>query len=115
MSVDSPLDPDSKTVLMSVGQHTSYRNTDFADKSESNQWYGKRFSDFVSLTEGQYYFVEATLGQGVGAVHIDVGMEIVPDNMPSDHPNLERQVQRMMIGQTDIIMDTMICTVTNPD
>ena len=39
MSVDTPLDPDSKTVLMSTGKHTSYRNTDISDKSETNELY----------------------------------------------------------------------------
>jgi hypothetical protein len=42
-------------------------------------------------------------------------MEIVPEVMPDEHPYFERQIQKMSLGQTDILYDTMKITVTGAD
>ena len=98
MNYDDKLDPAAATQLMYRFKHTSYRNTDIEDKSSTSPDYGVRFSDWISLTEGEYYYVEATLYQGSGGINLDVGMEVKPSTMPAEHPKLERMVQKMSLG-----------------
>ena len=74
-----------------------------------------RFSDWVNLTQDEYYFVEATLGQDGGFININVGMEIKPDVMPAEHSKFERMVQKMSLGQTNIQMDTLEFNVLSAD
>ena len=69
-----------------------YRDTDIEDKTATSSDLGVRFSDWITLTEGTHYFVEATLAQGVGSMNINVGMEIQPNVMPSDHSKFENMV-----------------------
>ena len=42
-------------------------------------------------------------------------MVIEPDVVPEEHPNFERQVQHVSIGQTDVDFDTMTVTITDAD
>ena len=42
-------------------------------------------------------------------------MEIEPDVCPQEHPNFERQVQQVSIGQTNFNFDTMTVTITGSD
>jgi hypothetical protein len=44
------------------------------------------FSEWISLTGGQLYYVEAGLGQGGGLVSITVGFEVNPTTPIPDHP-----------------------------
>ena len=76
---------------------------------------GVRFSEWVTLAKDEYYFVESTLLQRTGPMNINVGMEIKPDVMPSEHSNFERMVQKMSLGQTNIQMDTLEITVLEVD
>lgn len=46
---------------------------------------------------------------------MQVGMEIIPDDMPAEHSKLERMVQKMSLGQTNIDYDTMEVIVTGAD
>ena len=86
MSVDDPLNEAAKTELLNRETFTTFRNTYVADKSDTSPDLGKVFTEWITLEGGQHYFVEATLGQGVGGLHIDVGMEVVPDVIPAEHP-----------------------------
>lgn len=82
MSVEDPMNPASAQELMSVNSHTSYRNTDITDKSETSALYKKRFTDWVSLTKDQHYYVEAVVFNGKGAINLNVGMEVRPASIP---------------------------------
>ena len=42
-------------------------------------------------------------------------MEVAPDVMPADHPKMERQVQKMSLGQENLTYDTMVVNVIGPD
>lgn len=94
MSIDDPLNPDALQPLLERYGHTTFRNSDIGDKTESddNDAYGKSFSEWVSLTKDEYYYVEATLAQGGGEVHINIGMEIRATPANAEHPKLEAQV-----------------------
>ena len=61
MNVDDKLDPAAATQLMYRSKYTSYRDTDIEDKSSTSPDLGVRFSDWISLTEGEYYYVELSL------------------------------------------------------
>ena len=98
ISLTDPLDPAAAEQLMYNDAWTTYRNSDIPDKSETNEWFEKRFSRKVTLVKDEYYYVESTLYNGSGASNLDVGMEIAPSPMPASHPNLESQVQKMSIG-----------------
>ena len=86
MSIDDPLNEDSKTELLRRTHPTEYRDHYVPDRSATSPSIGKVISEWVTLTEGQHYYVEATHGQMGGPTHMDVGMDIVPDQMPTDHP-----------------------------
>ena len=115
MSVDDPLNPDATTRLMTLGSWTYYRNTDIADKSETSSLFEVQFSDWVTLTEGEHYYTETTFYAGGGETNLDVGMEIKPDTMPTEHSKMEREIQKFSIGQTDLQSDIMKVTVTGAD
>ena len=82
MSITDPLDPATAETLMYRKTWTSYRNSDLPIKNNPDGD-GKRYSKWITVTEGQHYYVEATLNQGGGYINIDVGMEIKPNVMPS--------------------------------
>ena len=82
MSITDPLDPAAAETLMYRNTWTTYRNTDMASKTNP-LGDGMRYSKWVTVTEGQHYYVEATLNQGGGFINIDIGMEIQPLVMPS--------------------------------
>ena len=67
------------------------------------------------MEEGEYYYTESTLLNGGGYININIGMEIEPDVCPETHPNFERQVQQVSIGQTGVLFDTMTVTITDSD
>ena len=53
MSIDDPLNPDAAQQLLRREHHTWFRNSDVADKTESddNPDFGKVFSEWVRLTK----------------------------------------------------------------
>jgi hypothetical protein len=115
INVDDPLNPEAATELLNRSSWTTYRNSDIENKSADSPDLGRTFSEWVSLVEGEHYYVEATLFNGNGNINIDVGMEIMPDVMPVEHPKMERMVQKMSLGQTNFAFDTMVVNVVNAD
>ena len=115
LNVADPLEPSTATQILWNEDWTHYRNTDIEDKSATSSLYGVRFSEWFSLTQDEYYFVESTLLQGEGKLNINVGMEIIPDVMPAEHSRFERMVQNLSLGQTNIQMDTLEITVLAVD
>ena len=61
MNVADKLDPAGATQLMYNGGWKAYRDSTVDDKSDTSPDYGVRFSQWVSLTQDEYYYVEATL------------------------------------------------------
>ena len=60
--------------------------------------------------------MESTLLNGGGYVNLNIGMEIVPaDGLPENHSKLEKQVQQLSIGQTNVDFDTMRVCITGAD
>lgn len=114
MSVDSPRDPASAERLLHRGRWTTYRDSDVADKRDP-EGDGQRFSKWVTLAEGEHYYVEAALAQGGGYINMDVGMDIIPDVMPAEHSKFESQVQRVSVGQSGVNYDTLEVEITGPD
>ena len=120
ISTTDPLDHTTADEILVRGSWTTYRNTDLADKSDSSSDKGVIFSDWITLDVDTYYYVESYLGQGSGAVNIDIGMEIdiatiTGDTPAGDHPKLEKQVQKMSIAQPDFLEDTLEIKVTLAD
>lgn len=97
------LDPDQAEQVLIRTSYSEYRDKEVLDKVESNPAFGHKFSKWVTLEKGQYYYTLATLSDGGGQVNIDVGMEVKPEVMPANHPNAEKQVQQVAIAQTDIV------------
>jgi hypothetical protein len=89
MSLDDKLNPADATTLMNRDHWTPYRNKNILDKSVDDDMYLEAFSEWISLSKDEYYYVEATLLQGGGYINIDVGMEVQPDDMPAQHPKLQ--------------------------
>lgn len=115
INVNDPLNPDTVIEVLRNDHWTWYRNTDVEDKSVDSPELGVKFSEWVSLVEGEHYYVESTLFNGGGQVNLNVGMEIRPDVMPVEHANMERMVQKMSLGQTNLAFDTMVVNVINAD
>ena len=115
MNVADKLDPAGATQLMFNGGWRAYRDSTADDKSDTSPDYGVRFSQWVSLTQDEYYYVEATLHQAWGPINIDVGMEIKASTVPADHPKLESMVQKISLGQTNIDYDTLEIRITGAD
>lgn len=109
------LDASQKTTLLYNPQVMGYRDTDIPEKTADSEWLGNRFSEWYTLTEGEYYFFESTFYQANGPAYTNVGMEVRPDVFPSSHPKLESQVLRMSMGQTNILYDTLEVIVTGAD
>ena len=61
INVDDPLNPDTVVEIMARGSYTTYRDSETEDKSADSPDLGVRFSEWVSLVEGEHYYVEATL------------------------------------------------------
>ena len=112
---DDPLDPDYAQMLLMRDTWTTYRDTEVLDKTEDSDLFGVVFSKWVTLVQDEYYYMESTLSDGGGRINLDVGMEVIPDVMPANHPYAEKQVQKMSIAQQNILYDTMEVKVTNPD
>ena len=77
---------------------TTYRDTEVLDKTEDSDLFGVVFSKWVTLVQDEYYYMETTLSDGGGRINLDVGMEVIPDVMPENHPYAEKQVQKMAIA-----------------
>ena len=61
LNVADPLEPSTATQILWNQDWTYYRNTDIEDKSATSSLLGARFSEWVTLTQDEYYFVESTL------------------------------------------------------
>jgi hypothetical protein len=61
MNVANPLEVTTATKLLSLGSWSPYRTTDIEDKTDTSNDLGARFSEWVDLTQDEYYYVEATL------------------------------------------------------
>ena len=46
------------------------------NKDETNDAFGEIYSKWVSLVEGEYYYVESTVANAWGLVNLDIGMEV---------------------------------------
>ena len=116
-TVADPLDPTTAEKLMEDAGSTYRKKNEVLLKSEDNVEFEKKFSKQISLTQDKYYYIEAVLQQygKFDELNIDVGMEVIPDILPSSHPNAETQIQQISIAQTNILYDTMEITVVKPD
>jgi hypothetical protein len=116
INVADPLNPDTATTVLTSHGWSGYRTvSDTADRSADSPNLGVTFSEWVSLVADEHYYVEATLAQAWGPVNINVGMEIEPDVMPAEHPRMERMVQKMALGQTNLAYDTLVVNVIAAD
>jgi hypothetical protein len=88
MSLDDKLNPANVTTLLNRRSYTAYRNKNVLEKSDTDPDLSA-YSEWVSLKKDEFYYVESTLANGAGWKNIDVGMEVKPDNMPAEHPNIQ--------------------------
>ena len=61
MNTVDPLEPSTASQLMYIEKWSSYRTTDIEDKSATSSDLGVHFSEWVTLTQDEHYYIEATL------------------------------------------------------
>jgi hypothetical protein len=117
-------DPNKLETLVRRDGATSFRNHYPELRNENSSNFGVQFSKWVDLTEGDYHYFETGITQSSGhsqtypfwsGYHLSVGLEVKPTNMPADHPNMEKQIQRLGVSQTIDQYDTTVLRVTNAD
>lgn len=76
-------------------------------------WWNDASSTF-SLTGGEHYFIELRHvndgATGYAAVHVEL-----QSSATSSHPQAKKEVQELEISATDLVFDTTVITVENPD
>ena len=81
------MDPAGKTELMDRSSDTNFRSYGFHNYNDAH--IGSVFSDWISLTEGEKYYVEQHVENDADNGHATVGFEVQPDtpsDVMDDHP-----------------------------
>ena len=116
MSLDDGMNPEAKEILLNpLADAVGFREMWPLERTEDDTFFGYLYSRWVTLSEGEYYYFETAMWNRCCTGHLTIAMEVKPDEMPTDHPLLETQVQRISLSQSDILFDTMQITVQNPD
>ena len=92
MSIDDGMNPAAKETLLWANEHTTFRNMWPLYKGESDPGFGKVYSKWVTLTEGEHYYFEAALRNDGGPGLLNVAMEVKMEVMPASHPLMETQI-----------------------
>jgi len=111
-----PMNPDAKVELIKKGHHSAYRAYENAeDDVNADDFKDSMFTEWISLTGGQLYYMEAQLRQGWGEVHLTVGAEINPTVPIPDHPMQKKQKHSFSISQPEdaVKRDTTKIIVSN--
>lgn len=54
-------------------------------------------TEWMNLTEGEFYYIEAKYLQFAGADHMTVSVEIEDENLVPGHHHTMKEVQRLLI------------------
>ena len=73
----------------------------------------KKVSDWIHLTKGEPYYLEATYAEYNGADHMSTGVEFEQTNITNHHQSM-KEVQELKIT-TDQTKERTIVEVKNPD
>jgi hypothetical protein len=115
LSTSTPEDPSAKERLLSRNRPVGWRKFDLLDKSETSKNFGKFFSKEVTLNKDEFYYFETSVLSGRGPMYHVIGMDVIPDQMPKDHPHKETTIQRFSVGQSGLSWDTLEIRVIKPD
>jgi hypothetical protein len=105
---DTPGSTDNQTKILDTA-YGGYRRFHYTADNR------KRVSDWVNLTEGEHYYINAQHGEWTGGDHLTVAVEIERDNSSAaGHHHSVREVQTVEI-KIENNKDTFRVTVDNPD
>ena len=98
-------DPSAATVIYRSDGWTSYRNYLAG---------GRKTTDWLTLTAGEYYYLEARHIQRFGGDHLTVSVEIDDSTITPGHHHTTKEVHRHEIRQT-LTREMTNITIDNPD
>ena len=92
---------------------SNFANVDHRDWWETRRSQYKRISEWISLTEGEHYFIEGKHLEGGGGDHFSVAVEIEQADTAGHHHAM-KEVQYLSV-YTDQVFDTTRINITNAD
>ena len=87
MSLTEPLSPAAKEEILFRPRWTSFRNFPIPPYPIDGPDQGRVYSKWITLTEGQHYYMDTSMKNYGGPGHVTVGMEAKLVSPPAYHPN----------------------------
>jgi hypothetical protein len=98
------------TEIASIGSHLDYRDW-WATKSNVQQY--KRQSDWISMTKGEHYYMEAQHIERNGGDHFAAAVEIEQSDIIGHHHSM-KEIQYISV-EADKIFESTRITISNID